>query len=509
LAQEAWWPCSQASLFVQFVTILLYSMVKLTVLALLLLSLKLTSGKRLQKSIKAEALEGSSWDVLACDTMCMQCPNGKNILIQRQKTTFAAVSSVVAGAFTLGAGFPVMNQLNGCSKIGFEFWQNRELLQDQPVQTDSWKGTQIWVKHSSGLEKMQEMVDSKTSQTDLQALEHCERLSDAYLWQAVRGAFSMTSAHNAQQDFARKCLAHSALCDLPLELGETMNASVELNVARFNPFAHEDMCSAPIHSAEMEDGSDPLPPRGPGHVTKTSGSSNKDKQMAGDGWQALQLEAGGDKVEGGAETPANEVEVDTEIPDKKSSSQDAAPQTTSDSEETEQTVTKEMLATDAELSANTVEEAGKLLEKLKRAQEAEEKLEPAQKSEEQLKHVQYTVVGGAPTIPQEAEEKLERAQKTEEQLKHAQSTAAGGALTTAQWGKDAVVRDFLIGGYCRTEDQLKICKKSGLTTSSLCKDRCCLDVCHFYENRPSCISGCVKHKKYDEAEYHRLMAVIG
>jgi len=478
-------------------------MIKPTVLALLLLCTQLTSGKRL-KTTKTDALEASSWDVFACDTMCMQCPDGKNVLIQRQKSTAATVSSVVAGAFTLGVGFPVVNQLSGCSKIGFEFWQDRKLLEDQELQTDSWFG----MLPNSGLEKMQKMVDLKTSDEDMQALKQCERLSDAYLWLAVRGAFSMENPDNAQQDFARACLAHSALCGPSVELGESMNTSSELKVARFNPFAHEEMCSAPHNSVEMQDKSSPkasglsseswgenrkLPARGPHHTTKTSGSSTIGglpaglKPSAGQLPESAMKEAGVDKVEGDADTliykveeeELNEQDLDAEMSDKtlpKVSNKDAAPETIADREETEQILTKENLATDADLSANTVVEAGKVLEKLKRAQDAEEELERSQTAEEKLKRAQHEAAGGAPSI--------------------------------AQWGKDtAAVRNFLIGGYCRSKDQAKLCKKSGVMTSQ-CKDRCCLDVCHFYENRPSCVSGCVKHFGHDEAEYHRLMAVI-
>lgn len=227
------------------------NMMKLALVSFVL-SQQLALGFRVH-TLKEASDTNTTFDILLCDKMCMQCPSGKNILIQRQKSTLRGAFSIGAGLMTWGLGTPLINQLAGCNKIGFEFWQNRKALAKQPLQTDAWFG--LLFPHS-GLEKMQEEADKdlKSNEQDLEAIKHCSRLSDAYLWQAIRGAFTLKSGHSRQQDFARKCLAHSQLCGGEMDFdAEALDESAALNVARFNPFTHNDMCSTPKEGTPDDD----------------------------------------------------------------------------------------------------------------------------------------------------------------------------------------------------------------------------------------------------------------
>lgn len=56
-----------------------------------------------------------------------------------------------------------------------------------------------------------------------------------------------------------------------------------------------------------------------------------------------------------------------------------------------------------------------------------------------------------------------------------------------------------VGGLCRSELQLGRCLKIGITVSSACTGRCCIDVCKFWFHSPSkfasCNLECVKKTK--------------
>jgi len=206
----------------------------------------LVAGVRIQRHASNEASNASAStriDIWVCDKMCMQCPDGRNILIQRQKSGKANVIGGVTGAFSFGWGMTAVTQLAGCSKIGFEFWQDRGLMEEQPLTTDAFMGL-LWVH--SGLEKLKETTSDKNTK-DLQALEACNRLTDTYTWSALKGLGSFESSYTRQQRFARQCLAHSKLCGQ-----KGLEEELELQTARFNPFSHESMCEAPPEKDEHE-----------------------------------------------------------------------------------------------------------------------------------------------------------------------------------------------------------------------------------------------------------------
>eukprot|EP00930_Biecheleria_cincta_P033895 TRINITY_DN23462_c0_g1_i1.p1 TRINITY_DN23462_c0_g1~~TRINITY_DN23462_c0_g1_i1.p1 ORF type:complete len:579 (-),score=99.98 TRINITY_DN23462_c0_g1_i1:7-1743(-) len=201
---------------------------------------ELIAAVRDQKQIRALQQEASSVststsiDVWVCDKMCMQCPDGRNILVQRQKSGKANVVGGVAGALSFGWGMTAVTQLAGCSKIGFEFWEDRTLSDKQPLRTVAFMGV-LWVR--SGLEKLKEAT-GLNDHDDLKALEACDRLTDTYAWSALRGALSGESSNTVQERYARDCLAHSKLCGP----GGVDNAT--LQAGRWNPFTHESMCKS-------------------------------------------------------------------------------------------------------------------------------------------------------------------------------------------------------------------------------------------------------------------------
>jgi len=198
-------------------------------------------------------------DIWTCDKMCMQCPDGRNILIQRQKSGGANIVGAVTGAVSLGWGMTWTTQLAGCSKIGFQFLQDGELLEEQPLENQAW-GVFVW----SGLEKLQtrrQRGNANKVAKDRQAKKACERLKETYAWTALR-----TSGHadSVREEQARSCLSHSDLC------GSFVDADASLKVARWNPFADESMCQArswfpTAVKSEAKDGSrgasDPAPSR--------------------------------------------------------------------------------------------------------------------------------------------------------------------------------------------------------------------------------------------------------
>jgi hypothetical protein len=162
----------------------------------------------------------------------MKCPGGGNILIQRQKGVLRTALSLGGLAFFV-VGMPIVNQLAGCDKIGFEFWNNRKRGESQEWVTEGG----ILGGYTSGLEKLQAKVDVKTKQRDLEALDACGQLSNAYVWQALHGlAFD---GHNRQQELVRKCLQHSKLCGM-----HGIDSEEELMAGRWDFFADEQMCAA-------------------------------------------------------------------------------------------------------------------------------------------------------------------------------------------------------------------------------------------------------------------------
>mmetsp|Transcript_63014 Transcript_63014/g.99588 ORF Transcript_63014/g.99588 Transcript_63014/m.99588 type:complete len:136 (-) Transcript_63014:48-455(-) len=131
-----------------------------------------------------------------------------------------------------------VTQLAGCNKIGFEFWKRKQLLEDQPFQTDSVLGL---MSVHSGLEKLKDQTD-RGNNADREAYKSCTQLIDTYTWSAFKGALSLKSPSAVQEENARKCLRHSLLCgpDGLYKFGS------QLKTARFSVFAHQDMCARPM-----------------------------------------------------------------------------------------------------------------------------------------------------------------------------------------------------------------------------------------------------------------------
>jgi len=317
-------------------------MQKFAALSLLLVCAPLVAGMRVgtqkstgQMAAGTQADSTSKFDLLTCDQMCMQCPGGRNILIQRQKSGARSILAVGAGLVSFGWGFAIVNQLAGCDKIGFQFWQDHKLAEEQPLETQSTLG--VLFVHS-GLEALQEYdgsLGAKVSDGDRDALEHCESLSGAYVWQALHGAFE-NGGFARQQEFARKCLSHSQLCgsdsewDQKIGRLEELGENSELKVSRLNPFAHQGMCAAPKEGGVQDDDAGFEKALRDTKALLDAGSSEYEKALrdaaAGEG-------AGGNSGEDSGINTGGEVEF------KPSE-----------------------IATDAMLSAVTVEEAGKVLD---------------------------------------------------------------------------------------------------------------------------------------------------
>lgn len=427
-------------------------------LALVLACSQLAYGMRVNTK-KELNQSNASFDILMCDKMCMQCPSGRNILIQRQKSTGRAAFSLGAGVVSFGWGTAIVNQLAGCNKIGFEFWQNKELAHEQPLTTDAWFG----MFPHAGLEKLREHTDAKTTEQDLDAIEHCEKLTDAYLWQAVRGAFSLQSGHSKQQEFARKCLSHTELCGNDLDWDVEQEDLSELKVARLNPFAHSSMCSAPKEGTEDDDSDlteyEKLL-RGADHFEKVGQDNVNFKDHRGfpcSGWEGYECsqasarygytQAGEDAILSncpatcGAGEVGEEVDQPSEGVTTSEGNSDGTAGSGGDGSGTSGTsgTTAAEVVNDATHSAMTVEAAGILLD------EAEANAGPGSSSD--------------PT-----------------------STTAYKALVkeTAH-------------GYCRSESHKDRCLQNSVDAKN-CKDRCCMDVCTFFsKTTPSCVAGCLKN----------------
>jgi len=189
----------------------------------------------------------------------MQCPDGTNILIQRQKSGLVNAMSAIGGLFTFGFAAAAINQIAGCNAVGFEFWKDHALREEQGLKTTSGFGYDKgyiktyalgMVNVRGGLEELrtpvrQDVLDKKAAMTpDETAVQACDKLKDTAGWTSMKAMWALEGVWGGpdrQQKNAAECLAHSKLC------GPTMlMAEADLQVTRFNPFTHEGMCAPSI-----------------------------------------------------------------------------------------------------------------------------------------------------------------------------------------------------------------------------------------------------------------------
>jgi len=166
--------------------------------------------------------QDASSDIFTCDSVCMQCPEGRNILIKRQ-------AHAATDRFLGKAGAVV-----GCPKIGFEFWENHELDVNQPFRSSKLVSGWMWM--SSGLDKLKWETRKLGNPDDMEATEACNKLTSRYAWQALPSASS--SWRLLVKQYGRRCLSHTQLCGMEVE--------ADLQVAHFDPFADKSMCSSSL-----------------------------------------------------------------------------------------------------------------------------------------------------------------------------------------------------------------------------------------------------------------------
>lgn len=246
---------------------------------------QLAAALREAKQVQSSTVQAASkWDAVLCDQLCMQCPDGDNILIKRSKTKTGAVATAGFGAVTLGWGLVPMAQLAACPQIGFEFWSNRKKLpaEEQYFETTSWLK---WFNVDTGLEKLKRQTQAMEgkSKWDEEAVKACEELADPFLWQRVKKTINIFNWTNEtvtdrQEANMQKCLSHTSLCGADFKEGE-------LQSSRWNPFASVEVCSPPpsdnVESPPLNDDVESPPPnddveRSPGVLAEVEASVGGD-----------------------------------------------------------------------------------------------------------------------------------------------------------------------------------------------------------------------------------------
>lgn len=468
--------------------------------------MRIGARKTAAKEAASSAAETTSgFDLLMCDQMCMQCPSGRNILIQRQKSGLSNGFALAAGAFSFGTLFPVVSQLTGCDKVGFQFWKDRELAAEQPLQTESLLGVMFV---NSGLEKLHEKTDKKTPDSDLDALEHCEQLSSAYMWQALHGAFA-GGAFERQQDFARKCLSHSALCGKELEwTDDTLGDNATLNVDRLNPFAHESMCAAPKEgsmegdASEMSEYDKILLAAGgfPGPSSRPSTGAMEGEGSSVDPPVGLQLLL----PENQKDPPAGIYDrVNMVVPNDQKGPKGAGTSKFRDIVERIISIRRVLNNMKGDSSKDGEEDPGEDL--------AGVDADGGNDGEDSVEDNSETVAPGSKDLGQTLGDSSGEGNSGEQKNVSPQpsgdvefepiaivSDAILSAVTVEEAGKalDAAVEDkdySTTHSFCRSEKQQARCNQLGFATTAHCKDRCCLDVCNFhFKVKASCIMKCVR-----------------
>jgi len=184
----------------------------------------------------------------------MQCKDGRNVKIIRQRSGAGNLARINAGfwAGVMTAGFGAIpaavavSQLATCSKVGFEFWYENEPLRNQPLKNDAFLG--VLFVHS-GLEKLEEVVNAKSPPSDKEALEACKQLGDAYLWHQLATIGSNGTVLERQALLARTCLGHTSLCGVG-ELDDDVQYDPTLQVDRLGPFAERMKCATMQENSE-------------------------------------------------------------------------------------------------------------------------------------------------------------------------------------------------------------------------------------------------------------------
>lgn len=392
------------------------------------------SGFRVTAKIVQGDAAATSFDIVSCDQMCMQCPDGKrNVLIQRQKTGKANIVGAGLGMASFGWGTAATTQLAGCTMIGFELWHNRELEREQPWRTTAWLGY-LYVK--PGLDALEEEslvdVEEEAHVEDLRAIEACKKLSGSYLFQG----------HEEQKANANVCLSHSQLCGVT-----TGEQSQGLNVDRWGLFNDEKMCTPTredeVDANELDTVDEGTNINNHGHVDPLDVSSHEKVHSTTivDTGNNVDMHELGGTVDGGSNLD-NDSLVD---PVKASGHLAGLKSTTVDGQGVDNG------------RQETVNPKANAVHRIKRV--------PTKDATETIIEAGHLLENGITNDGQ----------------------GTNGELELSDTGIGAE-----INALCRSEDQVERCKREG--RSSGCRDWCCISICKAYANRlPSCVRTCVRN----------------
>lgn len=399
----------------------------------------------------------------------MQCPDGRNVLIQRQKTTLGhlatwgavGVGAYVSGGLAAGVAGLTVSQLATCSEIGFQFWQNRKSMPEQPFITHSYLG---FLKIDAGLDRLKRATkDSK----NMEAVEACEGLQDPASWHRLVEIKNGNLTFSRENELARKCLSHAKICGKG-------NAPVEdLNVDRWNPFASVEMCSPGFsvggkHLDDLDEEADRV------------AEQIEQELMRAEDVDATNLDAELTSLIVGDLTIPKEMPI-PKIPIVPSLNVNLGSKFTLDTMTPRKRDDEEMSDMDEEII--DMSNGGEGREVIAAIEDSEVDFEelPAVSPKGDLEVVKMARPEDSETVKAVGEV----LQGCIRSLPGQGNKLSGGQI------------NWCISRACNTKKQLAICDALSSKPREVteCKDRCCLEGCGKFGTKPSCVRACVQHYK--------------